>query len=182
MLTASFTLASESIEITDLFITWPMFKSHKPAIGSPFYSTPICYGKVSMINASAAIRCFFRSRTFSSPRQSGSTESNALHTRLPREWSVHRWVDSRLQAIQISGGSQFSIVSKDFGSGPISGNPPYQATLTLQSSKATPLGLWFFHIYSSDSLQDLSTCPTTIGNARYCGDSPFGVYVDAPTT
>lgn len=86
-----------------------------------------------------------------------------------------------LKLMQISGGSQFSIVSKDFGSGPISGNPPYQATLTLQSSSTTPLGLRLFHIVSADSLRDLSTCPTQVGNAMFCGDSgTFGVYVDAP--
>jgi hypothetical protein len=49
-----------------------------------------------------------------------------------------------LKLIQISGGSGFSIVSKDFRSGPISSNPPYQATLTLQSSGTTPLGLSVF--------------------------------------
>ena len=86
-----------------------------------------------------------------------------------------------LKLIQISGGSQFSVVSKDFGSGPVSGNPPYQATLILQSSSTTPLGLRFFHIVSADSLQDLSTCPTQVGNAMFCGDSgTFGVYVDTP--
>jgi hypothetical protein len=86
-----------------------------------------------------------------------------------------------LKLIPPSSGSQISVVSKDFGSGPISGNPPYQATLTLQSSSATPVGLWVYHIYSADSMQNLSTCPTQVGNARYCGDAPFGVYVDAPT-
>jgi hypothetical protein len=86
-----------------------------------------------------------------------------------------------LKLIQINGGSQFSIVSKDFRSGPISGNPPYQATLTFQSSSTTPVGLWLYHIVSADSLQDLSTCPTQVGNAMYCGDSgTFGVYVNAP--
>ena len=88
-----------------------------------------------------------------------------------------------LKLVPISGGSQFSIVSKDFGSGPVSGNPPYQATLTLQSSSATPVGLLLFHILGADSLQDLSTCPTQVGNAMYCGDSGnFGVYVDARPT
>ena len=89
-----------------------------------------------------------------------------------------------LKLIQLSSGSGFSIVSKDFQSGPISGNPPYQATLTLQSSSTTPLGLRLFHIVSADSLQDLPTCPTQVGNAMFCGDSgTFGVYVDAaPTT
>ena len=86
-----------------------------------------------------------------------------------------------LKLVQISGGSQFSIVSKDFGSGPMSGTPPYQATLTLRSSSATPVGLLLFHILAADSLQDLSTCPTQVGNAMYCGDSgTFGVYVNAP--
>jgi hypothetical protein len=85
-----------------------------------------------------------------------------------------------LKLIQINSGSQFSIVSKNFGSGPISGNPPYQATLTLQSKSTAPVGLWLFHIVGADSLQDLSTCPTQVGNAMFCGDSGnFGVSVDA---
>jgi hypothetical protein len=93
-----------------------------------------------------------------------------------------RFIVVWLKLMQTSGGSGFSIVSKDFGSGPISGIPPFQATLTLQTSSTTPPGVWLFHIFGADSLQDLSTCPTQIGNAKYCGDSgTFGFYVDAPT-